>query len=498
MVKPATDALVSSTNRAIAEERDLATSIRLSDVLAAGSRLTAASYSIEVRETLAELRASNLTLTPLYGKDGLCHAAQNAFRFKRTYVAADRGVPFLSSSDIISMRPAVKNYLSPKTTKRLPDLLIRKWDVLISCSGTVGNVGLASEIMAGKAVSQHVIRMTAPDPATAGYVAAFLRSTFGRPQLTQSVYGSVVNHIEPEHLTHVLIPDLPPIRRIAIGEKVVEAYEQRDESDRLLNQADGLLHFRLGLTPLAQVAGEARAQRHTKIRASRLNGRLDASYHDPAAMIAKAHLEQLPSALITAGNERLTREVVAVTKFRKRIYVDHGGIPLLNSKQLFQIDPVGVEGLAKGAHLKDLPEIELRAGMILVTRSGTIGRIQIVPEYMDGWTASEDALRIVPIDDIAAGYLYAWLASDYGYVLIRRETYGSVVVHIDREMLAAVPVPFPALEVRKEIAALVLRANQLRNEAWIKERKAIAQVEGLIRGGFATQNSSEENPSISS
>ena len=38
-----------------------------------------------------------------------------------------------------------------------------------------------------------------------------------------------------------------------------------------------------------------------------------------------------------------------------------------------------VKALAKGAHTKDLPEIELRAGMVLVTCSGTIGKVQIVP-----------------------------------------------------------------------------------------------------------------------
>jgi hypothetical protein len=43
-----------------------------------------------------------------------------------------------------------------------------------------------------------------------------------------------------------------------------------------------------------------------------------------------------------------------------------------------QIDPVDVKRLAKGAHTKDLPEIALKKNMVTISRSGTIGRVQII------------------------------------------------------------------------------------------------------------------------
>ena len=61
---------------------------------------------------------------PLYGPQGLCPEAHNAFRFKRIYVRPEFGVPFLSSSDIISMRPEIDRFLSKAISKRLDDLLI--------------------------------------------------------------------------------------------------------------------------------------------------------------------------------------------------------------------------------------------------------------------------------------------------------------------------------------------------------------------------------------
>jgi len=41
-------------------------------------------------------------------------------------------------------------------------------------------------------------------------------------------------------------------------------------------------------------------------------------------------------------------------------------------------------------------------------------------------------------------------------------------------------VPLPGLEIRDEIGNLVLKANQLRDEAWRNEQEAISKLESLI------------------
>jgi len=462
------------------ESEKLSTTIKLSEVFAAGVRLEASAFSIEAHNAVTALTNSGLPLIPLYGKEGLCQEAHNAFRFKRVYVDTEYGIPFLSSSDIISLRPRIENYLSRKYTLNLSKLLIQKWDILISCSGTVGNISLACETLAGKALSQHAIRLRATDPDLAGFITAFLRSRYGRPQLTQSTYGSVIVHIEPKHLERVLIPDLPPIRRIEIGRLMCKAGELRDEANHLLDEADRLLHERLNLPYLKDIAPRGSASFTTTIKASQLMGRLEGSFHNPEAIAAEKQLAKLPVEITKIGDRRVTKEVRAITKFRERTYVEKGGIPMLSSKQLFKIDPIDVKRLAKGAHTKDLPEIQLEENMIAVTRSGTIGKVQIIPKYMAAWTASEDATRILASDDINAGYLYAWLASDYGYCLMTRCSYGSVILEVDKEMFSSVHIPLPEPAIRNEIGDLVLKANQLRDQAWRSEQEAISKLEKLI------------------
>jgi type I restriction enzyme, S subunit len=462
------------------ESEKLSTTIKLSEMLNAGLRMEASAFSIEARNVMTAMKNSGLQLMPLYGEAGLCQEAHNAFRFKRIYVDSEYGVPFLSSSEIIGLRPRIDRYLSRKHTKNLDKLLIQKWDVLMSCSGTIGNISLAGETFTEKALSQHAIRLRTDDSDTSGYITAFLRSRFGRPQLIQATYGSVIVHIEPAHLKRVLIPDLAPIRRIAIGRLMCKAVELRDEANRLLDEADRLLHDRLNLPYLNTISPKGKSSSIAKIKASQLMGRLEGSFHDPMAIAAENQLHKLGIEITVTGDSKVTNEVRAITKFRTRTYVEKGGIPMLSSKQLFQIDPVGVKKLAKGAHTKDLPEIQLQKNTIAVTRSGTIGRVQIIPAYMANWTASEHATRFIASEKMNAGYLYAWLASDYGYCLIKRYSYGSVILEVDKAMFSSVPIPLPEASIRDEIGNLVLKANQLRDEAWRHEQDAIEKLENLI------------------
>ncbi|MGZ0080270.1 restriction endonuclease subunit S [Methylomonas sp. YC3] len=467
--------MVNVINQPLAGDREhlgeRSVGVRLADVARAGLRLEASAYGVEARQAVAELHACRHPLKPLLGESGLCQNAHNAFRFARIYVGAEHGVPFLSSSDIIGLRPERGRYLSKKHTKRLEELKINSWDVLVSRSGTIGNVGLASPRMSDWVLSEDAIRIGAPDPDTAGYVAAFLRSHWGREQLRGVTYGSVIQHIEPHHLTQVLIPDLPAIRRIEIGRAFVEAANQRDQANDMLDAADSRLRQTLKLPPLPK---QTKGPSVNTVRASRWGKRLDASFHNPAVDWVYEQLRQAGIETLPLGDERLSKAIRAVTKFRKRVYVPKGGIPLLSSKQLFQIDPIDVKGLAKGAHEGDMDEIALKPEMVTITCSGTIGRIQIIPCYMDGWAANQHAIRVIGKDRELAGYIYAWLSSEYGYLLINRNSYGSVILELDRFMASKIPVPWIDPQQIKSIGNLVLKANQLRDDAWNLEQAALA------------------------
>jgi type I restriction enzyme S subunit len=115
--------------------------------------------------------------------------------------------------------------------------------------------------------------------------------------------------------------------------------------------------------------------------------------------------------------------------------------------------------------------------MVAVTCSGTIGKVNIIPKHWENWTMSQHVMRIVAKKYDIAGFLYIWLNSEYGRLLIERNTYGAVVDEIDASHLSSVPVPIlKDREIMKKIGNLALEANKLRYEAYCFEQEAIMQM----------------------
>ena len=78
----------------------------------------------------------------------------------------------------------------------------------------------------------------------------------------------------------------------------------------------------------------------------------------------------------------------------------------------------------------------------LITRSGAIGRMAYMRSDMEDTAISQDVLKVVPDEKrVDPGYLYAFLSSKYGIPIITGGTFGSIIVHIEAENIANLPVP---------------------------------------------------------
>lgn len=112
--------------------------------------------------------------------------------------------------------------------------------------------------------------------------------------------------------------------------------------------------------------------------------------------------------------------------------------------------------------------------MTLITCSGTIGKVTLVGKHWENWTANQHIIRVVPASKDIAGYLSIFLASEYGYPLITRYTYGSVVDEIDDTHVGNIPVPLlKEANVQRNINEIALAANQKRYEAYKLEQQAL-------------------------
>lgn len=450
--------------------------VTLSDVVARGKRLEASVFDVEAKQARTVIEHGKYPATAIGGANGLA-SSYLCGRFKRIY-ADESGTPIFNPSSIGNIRLMPDGYISPKTQTDIEALRVHAGQVLMTRSGTIGNVAYVSKTLDGKVFSDDLLRINCKDPADAGYIYAYFKSTVGNKILLTNTYGAVITHIEPEHLATVPIPDAPASIKKSINDLIVESYELRDESNALIDEATAMLVKELQFPDISDFNVALHKQSAGvdtfSVKLSDMAGRADASYHVPIVDAIVAHMKQYAAEVTTVGDSRISEEVILPPRFA-RVYVEEGyGKVLIGGKQIYELDPSGKKYLSKTKHKDLMDKLEVKQDTILITRSGTIGKVVLVPKHWEHWVPSDHIIRVVPANKDIAGYLSIFLASEYGYPLITRYTYGSVVDEIDDTHVASIPIPLlKDANVQRNINEMALAANQKRYEAYKLEQQAL-------------------------
>jgi type I restriction enzyme, S subunit len=459
--------------------------VSLAEIINAKKRLEATVFNLEgkhAREIIAQCKWENV---PLSGPNGLLATAYTGGRFKRIWLESS-DFPIYQPSSITDLKPTPDGFLSRITKTDLDALRVSKGQLLLTCSGTIGKLALVSATLENKIFSHDLIRMNVRKSEDIGFIYTYLRSKIGNTILQTNNYGAVIQHIEPEHLINIPIPNPPEKIKLQINDLIMHSFLLRDASNDLIDQAMILLTIALKLPPIHEFITtkfDNSADVHNySVKLSKLFGRLDGSYHVPIVTAITKHLAKYAAELITVGDKRVSKKIILPGRF-KRVYVDEGqGRVFFGGKQLYELDPSNKKYLSISKHSNRIKnELEITENTILITRSGTIGKINIAPKHWEHWIASDHIIRVLPIDDSIAGYLYIFLASEYGYQLITRFTYGSVVDEIDDNHVSQIPFPIlKDVDTQAEINHLALEANELRYQAYQLEQEAMQVMDNKV------------------
>lgn len=455
-------------------------SVPLSEVFERGSRLEASVYGIEGKRAREILENCRWELATITGENGLATTFHRP-RFKRVFVE-NSNLPIYQPSQITEIYPKPYLWISDKTKANLDALRVKKNQILMTCSGTIGKCTLVSKTLDDCIFSHDLLRIETLNENDVGYLYAFLKSDIGQTLIQANNYGAVISHIEPHHLDNIPIPNPQALIKIEIHNLVMNSFALRDESNELLDQAEQILINELNLPPLDEFKTErfdnkAEIQNFT-VKLSELSERLEASYHNPNVRAILKHITKHADEVTTLEDSRLVSKIILPSRF-KRVYVGAGqGVLFFGGKELLELTPKGEKFLSLKHHSDRIKsELTLDENMIMITCSGTIGKIAIVPKHWKGWTANQHILRVVPANKNIAGYVYAWLNTDYGKELITRFNYGAVVDEIDHRHIAQVQIPLlKNKDIQKTINDLVLEANQKRYESHLLEQEAIQTI----------------------
>lgn len=452
-------------------------SVSLSDVIFRGKRLEASVFDVEAKQARQIIKNSKFPSTTIGGENGLT-TSYTCARFKRIWLEHS-DFPIYQPSTIVDIKPKPDGYISHLTKTNIENLRVKKGQILMTCSGTIGKVSYVSDTLKNKIFSHDLLRINCKNTVDQGYVYTYLKSKVGNKILLTNSYGAVITHIEPEHLATIPIPDAPREIKERIHNLIVESFKLRDESNELIDQATALLIDELKLPSISEfkqnnIKNSANVNAFS-VKLSNLAGRVDASYHLPIVDAIVNHLRKYAEEVTTVGDERISSDIILPGRF-KRVYVDEGfGRVFIGGKQLWELDPTNKKYLSLTHHGDRISkQLELHENMTLITCSGTIGKVALVGKHWENWTANQHIIRVVPADLNIAGYLNIFLSSDYGNVLIRRFTYGSVVDEIDNNHVSQIAIPLlKNKDVQKQINDFALEANQKRYKAYKLEQQAL-------------------------
>ena len=95
---------------------------------------------------------------------------------------------------------------SAKQIATINAVRVYRGDIVITRSGTIGRVAYITKRLNGAIVSDDLIRVRIPDEGIRNYALQFLQSDMALNQMLKNEYGAVQQHLEPNHVSDILIP----------------------------------------------------------------------------------------------------------------------------------------------------------------------------------------------------------------------------------------------------------------------------------------------------
>jgi len=206
--------------------------------------------------------------------------------------------------------------------------------------------------------------------------------------------------------------------------------------------------------------------------------RLDASYH----LSDGVNTKRIIKIFCPYRTTPLKQEVLELFKgnIHKRVYVTSPkhGLMFYSASDMFKSDLNTGRYLSK-KYSPHLRELELKKDWILITRSGTLGKVAYTTSDYEGKIGTDDLVRIKPSGkSIKKGYLYAFLSSRFGYSLLTQSGYGGVVKHIEPHHIENMTIPILPDDEQSKIDSLIAEAMDLRVQAQNEKLQAHLIFEG--------------------
>lgn len=410
-----------------------------------------------------------------HSQHNLSYYCSDIFTFgrnKRVYTKPEFGNPFLSNSDVSSSNPFSTCKFSSKKYGYDEKALLKGGMILTGRVGAIGQTVLVPNYWERYRTqgSDNIIRIVVKPNFKNGFIYAYLASKIGNLSFWKYATGGVQPFITDKMVGQLPIPDFPESFQQEVDDLIQEAARLKEAAADALEQA---ISFFDTLFPISFKENKSGKVSSKEVLVS-INRRFEASFHiSEGKDIDKYIKEHYKWKTLDELCFNISRPDIF-----KRYYVKNG-ITFLGGADIFLSTPDSEKRLSK-TKTENIDTLMIKEGTLLLPRSGTIGNVAWAHAGHAQKLASEHVIRITPNDIFRAGYIYAFLASKYGKLLIQRYIFGSVIQHVEPPHLKLIPVPIVDKGTMDNIHNKVMVYGSAMGKAIENERMAIRMVEQEI------------------
>lgn len=213
------------------------------------------------------------------------------------------------------------------------------------------------------------------------------------------------------------------------------------------------------------MAGETK---HVRVGIADLDAeRLDTGFYSAAYFSARDALSSFGPQVQSIGQLCEPWSFGAYALTSEIEWTDMSGIPFLKAESLDSplLDEDALSYVTEATHRR-LKKSQAGPGDIVVSTSGTVGRVAVVPAAMPRVNSNQDTIKFNPSSaEIDNHFVAVQLCSSLGQALMNREAGGAVQQHIYLYNFRRLPLLLPIRDVQSYIGGKVREAEALRTAA---------------------------------
>ncbi|MBX3608568.1 MAG: restriction endonuclease subunit S [Hydrogenophaga sp.] len=412
-------------------------------------------------------------------------------------------------------------YFVPREFVKRQDQLVRPGDILMSLANSyelVGKVALAKHVPHETAFGAFLGAVRPRTSIEGQYLFHFLRTPFAQSALRDgSSQTTNIANISVGRLGELRVPLAPRPEQKRIADKLDALLARVDACrDRLERVPTILKRFRQAVLSSAMVGTLTETWRVSQAEDSagvNLAERLVAQHlaagghrvgnaADPTEGVHDLSAESLPAGWgLTTLRDAVDPQRPVTYGILKPGPELSGGIPYVRVAD-FPNDRLALGGIRRTSPAIDaeFKRSRLRAGDLLLSIRGTVGRLVEIPQELEGANITQDTARLAIQPMLNRSFVLWYLRSEHAQSRMRRAVKGVAVRGINIGDVRALQLPVPSRAEQDEIVRCIESLFDLADSMEVRfqtarscvERLTPALLEKAFRGGLVPQDPSDE------